>query len=218
MYQYALFDLDGTLTDPSLGITNSIMYALSKMGRNIPPRESLYCFIGPPLISSFMEFTGMTEAEANTALIFYREYFSEKGLFENVPYDGIADTLAQIKKRGVTMAVATSKPEKFAIQIIDHFGLSEYFEAVCGASLDNTRTQKGDVIRYALNTLSIPQSTRSTSVIMVGDRHHDIEGAAENHLSSLGILWGFGSQSELASAGATYIAHSMGEMIKVICE
>ena len=138
MVKYVLFDLDGTLTDPALGITNSIMHALYKMGREIPPRESLYSFIGPPLIPAFMNFLGMSEEEAKTALGYYREYFSDRGLFENTPYDGIADSLAEIKSRGYRLAVATSKPELFAARIAERFGLAEYFDFICGATLART--------------------------------------------------------------------------------
>ncbi len=215
MYNYALFDLDGTLTDPSLGITNSIMHALAKMGRTIPPREELYCFIGPPLVPAFQEFTGMTPEEAEQAVVFYREYFSVDGLFENTPYDGIEAVLAKLRKRGVTLAVATSKPEKFAVRIIEHFGLAPYFTVVCGATMDSSRSKKGDVIAYTLGQLGI---TDKSSVLMIGDRHHDIEGAKENGLASAGVLWGFGDEAELKNAGADAIAHSMDELVKIVTE
>lgn len=217
MYQYALFDLDGTLTDPSLGITNSIMHALAKMGRDIPSRESLYRFIGPPLVPAFQEFLGMTADEAEQAVVFYREYFSVTGLFENTPYDGITELLTALKERGVVLAVATSKPEKFAVQIIDHFGWSEYFTMVCGATFDSSRSKKGDVIAYTLGQLGISGSEKS-SVLMIGDRHHDIDGAKENGLASLGVLWGFGDEAELNNAGADGIAHDTADVVRIITE
>ena len=217
MYKYALFDLDGTLTDPSLGITNSIMHALAKMGREIPSRESLYRFIGPPLVPAFREFIGMTAEEAEQAVAFYREYFSVTGLFENTPYDGIAHLLAKLKERGVIPAVATSKPEKFAVRIIEHFGLAEYFTLVCGATMDSSRAKKGDVIAYTLDKLGITDAEKS-AVLMIGDRHHDIEGAKENGLASAGVLWGFGSEDELTTAGANAIAHNMDELFTIITE
>lgn len=215
MYKYALFDLDGTLTDPSLGITNSIMHALAKMGRTIPPREELYRFIGPPLVPAFQEFIGMTPEEAEQAVVFYREYFSVDGLFENTPYDGIETVLAKLKERGVTLAVATSKPEKFAARIIEHFGLAPYFTVVCGATMDSSRSKKGDVIAYTLGQLGI---TDKSFVLMIGDRHHDIEGAKENGLASAGVLWGFGDEAELKTAGADAIAHDMDELVKIVTE
>ncbi|MGN1346189.1 MAG: HAD family hydrolase [Eubacteriales bacterium] len=212
---YALFDLDGTLTDPSLGITNSILYALENMGRELPPRESLYRFIGPPLLPAFQEFLGMTPEEAGRALVLYREYFAKRGLFENEPYPGIADALASLHDRGVTLAVATSKPEPFAVQILDHFGLSAFFTCVCGATLDQNRTQKADIIAYALNCLGLTGDAKArVRIPMVGDRRHDIEGARANHLSSIGVLWGFGTEEELRSAGADALAHDMEELVE----
>ena len=136
MRDIIFFDLDGTLTDPALGITNSILHALEKMGRDLPTRESLYRFIGPPLVPAFQEFLGMTEEEANRALTLYREYFSVTGLFENTPYDGVENALAQLKDAGCTLVLATSKPEKFALRILEHFGLAQYFTKICGASMD----------------------------------------------------------------------------------
>lgn len=214
-YDYALFDLDGTLTDPSLGITNSIMHALAKMEREIPPRSELYKFIGPPLVPSFCEFFGMTDDEALTALRFYREYFSTKGLFENVPYDGISDTLAEIKRRGVTLALATSKPENFAVQILEHFGLAEYFTKICGATMEEQRTKKAEVVLYAIESLGITD-TANSRIVMVGDRLHDIDGAHENSIPAIGVTWGFGSMDELKTAGADYIAGSMTELISAV--
>ncbi len=215
MYQYALFDLDGTLTDPSLGITNSIMHALRRMNRDVPPREELYRFIGPPLVPAFQNFLGMTEEEANQAVVFYREYFSVTGLFENTPYDGIADTLAEIKNAGLTLAVATSKPEKFAAQIIDHFGMSDAFTVICGATMDSSRSKKGDVIAYTLEKLGIGDGEKPR-VLMIGDRHHDVDGAKENGLASAGVLWGFGDEAELTDAGADHIARTMEELVDIL--
>ena len=209
MLKYVLFDLDGTLTDPALGITNSIMHALRKMGREIPPRESLYAFIGPPLIPAFMNFLGMSEDEAKCALVHYREYFSEHGLFENTPYEGICRALEKVKNSGYRLAVATSKPEIFAIRIAEKFGLSEYFDCICGATLDETRTKKADVIAYALECLDASPA----ECIMIGDRHHDIDGAHENKIRALGVTWGYGSRDELASAGAEYIIDNVCDIL-----
>ena len=131
MLEYVFFDLDGTLTDPALGITNCIMHSLEKMGREIPPRESLYCFIGPPLLDSYRNYLGMTEEEAREAIRLYRERFSTVGLFENTPYEGIANALAEVKSMGKKLCIATSKPEEFAVRILEHFDLSKYFDMVC---------------------------------------------------------------------------------------
>lgn len=214
MIKYVLFDLDGTLTDPALGITNSIMHALSKMGREIPPRESLYCFIGPPLIPAFMRFLGMSEEEAKRALVYYREYFSERGLFENTPYDGIAGALSELKSRGYRLTVATSKPEVFAVRIAEKFGLDTYFECICGATLDETRTKKADVIEYALGQLGAV----AEECIMIGDRHHDVDGARALGMKSIGVLWGYGSRDELTEAGADAIAEAVADVVDLVEE
>ena len=210
--KYIFFDLDGTLTDPSLGITNSIMYALDKMGREIPPREKLYCFIGPPLIPSFREFLGMTKEEAGTALKFYRVYFAEKGIFENEPYEGIADALSEIKRSGKTVVLATSKPEEFARKILFHFDLAKYFDCICGSTMDEKRTEKADVISYALETANADASDS----VMIGDRMHDIIGAQKNCMDTIGVLWGFGTKAELENAGAGRIVKTIRDMTEII--
>ena len=213
MRDIILFDLDGTLTDPALGITNSILHALSKMGRDLPPRESLYRFIGPPLVPAFREFLGMTEEEAQRALVLYREYFSVTGLFENTPYDGIADALAELKSAGCTLALATSKPMKFALQILEHFDLAQYFSVISGASMDEKRNTKDAVIGHTLQMLGNPDVSR---VVMVGDRLHDVEGAAKFGIPTVGVLWGYGSRGELTDAGAVHLASDMGEMVRIL--
>ncbi|MBQ8333763.1 MAG: HAD family hydrolase [Clostridia bacterium] len=211
MRDIILFDLDGTLTDPALGITNSILHALSKMGRELPSRESLYRFIGPPLVPAFQEFLGMTEEEAQRALVLYREYFSVTGLFENTVYGGIADALEKLKHAGCTLVLATSKPEQFAVRILGHFDLAQYFTLICGASMDEKRNTKDAVIGYALEKLGQPDKSR---VIMVGDRHHDVEGAAKFGIPTVGVLWGYGSRDELTDAGAAWLAADVGEMVR----
>ena len=203
MYKYLLFDLDGTLTDPGLGITNSVMYALRKFDINVEERTSLYKFIGPPLRDSFETFYGFSSEKSELAVQYYREYFSERGLYENEAYDGIADLLTQLKERGKSLIVATSKPESFAIKILQHFKLYDYFDFVAGATMDATRNKKADIIKYALESCNISEKS---SVIMIGDREHDVIGAKENGLDSIGVLFGYGSYDELKRAGATFIA------------
>ena len=212
MFEYALFDLDGTLTDPALGITNSIIYALEKMGREIPPRESLYSFIGPPLIQSFQSLD-MTKEEAERALQIYREYFSVKGLFENTVYDGIPNALCKLNDCGIKLLLATSKPELYAKQIIEHFGLDKYFTAIYGASMDEKRVDKADVIRYAAKSAGIANLNKA---VMIGDRMHDILGAKKNGIVSIGVLWGYGSEDELKEAGADYIVGTLSEMVSAV--
>jgi len=213
MYKNILFDLDGTLTDPGLGITNSIMYALRKMDKEVMEREALYKFIGPPLMDSFQKYCGLSEEESELAIKYYREYFKQYGLYENEVYAGVEKMLKVLKARQKKLVVATSKPEQFAIEILKHFHLYDYFNFVAGATMDATRYKKADVISYALENCKI---TDLSSVIMIGDREHDIIGAKQNGIDSIGVLYGYGSLEELENAGAMYIVEKPDEIIDVI--
>ncbi len=204
-YQNLLFDLDGTLTDPGLGIINSVAYALNKFGITVSDRSALFSFIGPPLIESFMRFYSFSREDAERAVAYYREYFSEIGIFENTPYEGIHSTLEQLRSSGKRLFVATSKPEVYARRITDHFSLTPYFEYIAGASFDETRSEKWDVIRYALDTCELRDKSRT---VMIGDRKHDMLGAQKTGLDAIGVLWGYGDREELASAGATHIVET----------
>ena len=204
-----LFDLDGTLTDPAEGITNALMHAQRRLGMAVSPREDLYVFIGPPLIETFMSEWGLTRVESEQALVYYREHFSTKGLFENVPYEGIGQALAELKGAGLRLFVATSKPEPLSLRILEHFDLLPYFEAVAGSTMDEQRTKKGEVIAYALQTFHLDPA----ETVMVGDRKHDVIGARENGLPCLGVLYGYGSREELTAAGAAALAADVGEMV-----
>ena len=212
-YDYLLFDLDGTLTDPGEGITNSVAYALRKQGIEVTDRKELYCFIGPPLSESFSRFFGFSMEESLRCVEYYREYYRDKGIFENLLYDGIPELLATLKSRGKKIILATSKPELFAKQILDHFGLTEYFDHICGASMDESRNKKAAVIEYALETAKLDDLARA---VMIGDREHDINGARLNGLDSIGVLFGYGDRPELEAAGATYIAESVEDIKKFI--
>ena len=213
MYKYLLFDLDGTLTDPGLGITNSVMYALRKFNINVEERASLHKFIGPPLRHSFETFYGFSGEKSELAVQYYREYFKSQGLYENKIYDGIEDLLTQLKERGKSLIVATSKPECFAIEILQHFNLYGYFDFVAGATMDETRNKKSDIIKYALDSCNIYDKS---SAIMIGDREHDIIGAKENELDSLGVLFGYGSYDELKGVGATFIAERPMDILEYV--
>lgn len=213
MYKYILFDLDGTLTDPGIGITNSVMYALKKFGIEVDDRASLYKFIGPPLLESFQKFYGFSKEDSELGLKYYREYFKPKGLYENKVYEGIESLLQELKKKGKKLLVATSKPEGFAIEILKHFHLLDYFDFVAGASMDEKRVKKVDVITYALESYGI---TDKSSVIMVGDREHDVLGAKENELKSIGVLYGYGDYEELVHAGADYIAQNPEDILQIV--
>lgn len=194
MYKNILFDLDGTLTDPKLGITNSIIYALNQLNLPAPKNDELVHFIGPPLSESFEQYYALTGEANQLAIHHYREYFSDKGLFENALYPGIIELLNTLQQRGHRLFVATSKPQIYAEQIVDHFEMTSYFEAVVGSELDGTRSAKGDIITHILHMYQLDAS----DCIMIGDRKHDLIGAALNQMDAVGVLFGYGSQQELA--------------------
>ena len=211
--QYILFDLDGTLTDSGLGITKSVQYALNAMGIQEENLENLKVFIGPPLKESFMEFYSMKEEQAKLAVEKYREYYKEKGIFENQLYDGIKELLIHLKKSGRTILLATSKPEVFAEQILDYFEIRKYFDYVAGAEMNGPRNEKLAVMKYAIEKAKL-QSVQEA--IMIGDRRFDIEAANQLGMESIGVLFGFGSKEELEKAGATYLVETPSEIQELI--
>ena len=208
MYKSLLFDLDGTLTDPAEGITASVAHALRKRGIEVADRKELYCFIGPPLIESFVKYYGLDPDDAVRAVADYREYFVPRGMFENAVYDGIPELLAALRSHGYSLFVATSKPEPFAVRILEHFDLLRCFDRVCGASLDEKRSTKAAVVAYTLSVCGIAPS----EALMIGDRHHDIDGAHQNGLPAVGVLWGYGSREEHLRAGAEYIVEHIDNL------
>ena len=213
-YKYILFDLDGTLTDPQEGITKSVAYALRHYGIEPPPLEELFPFIGPPLADSFMEFYGFDKEKAAEAVWVYREYFMETGKYENLVYDGIEALLKALRESGRKLAVATSKPEVLALDILEHFGLAQYFDVIRGSMMDGTRVKKHEVIQAVLDEFK-PQDM--SEMIMIGDRKFDVEGAREFGMDCIGVLFGYGSRAELEEAGAKYIAEdvaALGELLK----
>ena len=212
-YKYALFDLDGTLTDPGEGITRSVQYALDKFGIHVEDRKQLFCFIGPPLHESFEVYYGFSRSDAMKAVDYYREYYAVKGIFENLVYDGIPEALAKLRDSGVRICLATSKPEVFAKQILEHFGLDGYFTAVAGSEMDGTRTKKAEVVERALGLLGNPDAG---DCVMIGDREHDVLGGAAHGLDTIGVLFGYGSREELERAGATHIAAKPIEIVNII--
>lgn len=212
-YDIILFDLDGTLTDSSPGIINSIIYSLDKYGITDYDASILKKFLGPPLHESFKEFYGFDDEKSMEAVKFYREYFSTKGLLENRVYDGVPKLLKNLADNGKRLIVATSKPQKFTDRIMQHFDLEKYFEFVAGSNMDGTRSKKSDVIEYALNKCQI---TDKSKVVMIGDRKHDIIGANDVGIDSVGVEYGYGDYYELKSAGATYIAKSVAELENII--
>lgn len=219
-YDVYFFDLDGTITDSSLGITNSVMYALKKFGITETDRTKLYKFIGPPLTDSFREFYGFSEEEALLGVKYYREYYQDKGIYENLVYDGLEEIIKTLKAAGKTTVVATSKPEPYAKRIIEHFGLAPYFDHVAGMELSGERATKAEVIRYAFEKcgLDVHKKKDREKVLMVGDRKHDVIGAHEVGIDCLGVLYGFGSRKELEEAGADYIVETVGGIQKIILD
>ena len=214
-YTTMLFDLDGTLTNPGLGITNSVAYALKKYGIDVKDRTELYKFIGPPLLNSFQDYYGFSEEQAALAVEYYREYYQKTGIYENYVYEGIPELLKELKAEGITLLVATSKPEPFARLIMEHYHLADYFTYIAGATMDNkTRVKKADVIRYAMQNCEAEDKKK---LVMVGDRKHDILGAKEVGIDSVGVLFGYGDREELEQAGATYIAETV-EAIRTCIE
>lgn len=206
-----LFDLDGTLTDPMIGITKSVQYALKKFEIIEEDLWNLTKFIGPPLVDSFMRFYGFSEEEGKKGVEYYREYFAPTGIFENEVYEGMEEMLQALQQKGMTLAVATSKPEEFARRILKHFHLEEYFTFAGGALMDG-RTKKAEVIEYVLGKLEAEKS----KTVMVGDREHDIWGAKQNGIESIGVLYGYGNQKELEEAGADIIVETVSQLKELL--
>lgn len=213
--KYVLFDLDGTLTDSREGIIHSIEYMLAFYGIGVKDRESLLPWLGPPLKDSLMKYHGFEEKAALEGVEKYREYFDQKGIFENQVYEGVEDMLRCLKEKGHILLVATSKPETAAMRVLEHFGLSKYFAYIGGATLDDSRVKKGDVIRYVLENCKVREKEQA---IMVGDREHDVWGAKENGLESVGVLYGYGPRRELSDAGADYLVETPRELVGLLQE
>lgn len=210
---HILFDLDGTLTDPMTGITKSVQYALRAYGIEVDRLEDLCPFIGPPLTDSFKKYYNFSEEQAAEAVKKFREYFSVTGIFENKEYPGMKELLAELKAAGKHLYIATSKPELFARRIMDHFHMTEYFDFIGGADFEEIRVRKGDVIRYVLEENGL---TDLGQIVMVGDREHDVLGAKEVGLESVGVLYGYGDRAELEAAGADDIVSTVEELGRLL--
>jgi phosphoglycolate phosphatase len=211
--EYLFFDLDGTLTDPGLGITNSVRHALSFYGFAEEDREKLYPFIGPPLADSFEKYYGFDREKAFEAVMHFREYFSQRGIFENQVYPGVEELLKSLSDSGRKVVLATSKPEPYARRILEHFHLLPYFTQVCGATMDEkTRSEKKEVIAYAL----MQSGAEPSQTVMIGDRKYDVLAARELGLATVGVSYGYGSSEELKGAGCDRICHSVGELKELL--
>lgn len=211
--KYIFMDLDGTITNPKIGITKSFQYSLESFGIKVDNLDNLTRHIGPPLVDTFKDYYGFDEEKTKQAVKKYKERFEEVGWCENVVYDGMEETLRVLKESGKILIVATSKPENMAKKILDYFQLSQYFTDICGAAENGYRAKKHEVIQYAIDKNEIGNKDE---IIMVGDRNYDILGAKKVGVKSLGILYGFGNLEEFEDAGADYIAQSVTEM-KEIC-
>lgn len=213
MYEYIIFDLDGTITDPFEGITNGVVHALEHFGITVEDKRTLIPFIGPPLRESFMEYYGFSEEQAAVAIEKYREVFSVTGWAENKLLDGTISLLETLKKSGKHILLATGKPEVFARKILKKFDIEKYFDFIGGASLDKTRSDKESVLRYDIKEYGI---TDISKAVMVGDRMHDVQGAEAVGMDTIGVLVGYGSREELENSGAKYIAETLDEVLKYV--
>ena len=215
-YQGVLFDLDGTLTASGEGITKSVQYALEKMG--MPElgkdRKKLEVFVGPPLLEPFMSYAGFSEEKAAEAVRYYRERYNVTGIFENRPYPGMKELLEELKKKGMTLAVASSKPDKMVKIVLDHFQLDTYFDVIMGSDINRPKMTKAQVILQVLEKINFLD--KRDQVIMVGDRHYDVLGAKETGLSCIGVTYGYGTKEELLKAGAVKTAASIRELGKLL--
>ena len=202
-FRYLLFDLDGTLTDSRDGIVKCFQHTAKVMG--VPMPEDIESLLGPPLGMSFEKYFGMDSVQAAEAVRVYRERYSRDGIFENHVYDGIPEMLKRLGDAGIHLAVATCKPEVFAVRILEKFELAQYFDFIGGAGTDSSRTSKTEVIEYVLRNIGSPEKSR---VLMIGDRDNDVIGAQGAGIKCMGVLWGYGSGKELAETGADYIAET----------
>lgn len=212
-YKIILFDLDGTISDPKLGITKSVQYALKKMNIFEHDIDKLESFIGPPLHVSFAEYYDFDEKESKKAIDFYRERFKEKGMFENELYEKIPSLLRSLYEQKFILAVATSKPTVFAEQILQYFNISLFFDMVVGSNLDGTRASKTEIIQYILNKY---HHYKLDEFIMIGDRKHDIIGAINTGIDSIGVTYGYGSLEELSHCKPTYIVHDIDQFEQIL--
>lgn len=211
-YANILFDLDGTLTDPYLGISHSVQHALKKLGIEEKDEKRLRFFIGPPLKNSFKEFYHFDDATMETAIHYFREYFEAKGIYENKLYEGAGVLLKTLTGKGKKCILATSKPQKFAEKILRHFDIHDYFYDIVGSNLDETMTEKDEVIRWVMEKNNLEKE----KTIMIGDRKYDIDGARKNNIASLAVLYGYGSKEELENSRPDYLCETIQDILAVV--
>lgn len=211
MYKAIFFDLDGTLTESGEGITKSVQYALEKLGKPEPDLSKLRVFVGPPLMEQFMKYTGLDEETARQAVVFYRERYTETGIYENRLYPGVQELLQKLRRDGYLLAVASSKPERFVLKVLDYFGLTGYFHEIVGSEMNGSRTSKSEVIEETLKRLGL-QNHRE-QVLMVGDKEHDVLGARAAGVDCIAVSYGYGTMEELEAAKPLRIVASVEELL-----
>ena len=211
-FNSAIFDLDGTIMDSEEGIVRSVEYALDKMGVTEYDRQTNLRFIGPPLVDSFMEYYSMSEEDALRAVDFYRERYSVTGIYEARMYDGVRELLTRLKEQGVKLYIGSSKPEKYVRMILEKQGILDLFDYVAGATFDESRNNKEQVLTYLFEQVEIDKK----SAVMIGDRYHDIDGAHYVKIPCIAVLYGFGNEAEFKKHGAEYIAADTDEILKII--
>lgn len=217
MYKYVLFDLDGTITEPEEGILNGVIYALSKFGISVKDRTSLYPYIGPPLRDSFREFHGLDSEQTEQAVLYYREYYSTKGIYQNDVMPGMEQAFIKLREQGCHLYVATSKPEVYAKQILEYLHLDGYFDGIAGSTFDKTRDTKAAVIAYLLDSIET-ESLDISQVCMVGDRKFDVLGARQFGIDTIGVLFGYGTLEEFDACNCKYIAQSPEQMVEIVLQ
>jgi phosphoglycolate phosphatase len=212
MYKAILFDLDGTLTESGDGITRSVQYALEKIGKPEPDVDALRVFVGPPLLEQFMRYADVDEETGRQAVEYYRERYSVTGIYENRLYPGVEKMLSELKQKGYRLAVASSKPEYYILQILDYFRIYEYFDVIVGSEMNGGRTRKSEVIEEALRLLKLEK--HRDQVVMVGDKEHDVLGAREAGVSCIAVTYGYGTEEELDAAEPMAKADSTESLIR----
>ena len=213
IYDVVAFDLDGTLSDPYNGLIASFAYALRKMGIDFATRSELKRFIGPPLYDEWRNVYSFSHEEATLALHYFHEYFAVYGWWDNVLYAGIPQLLKVLKKRGKKIILATSKPERFAIKVLELFGIKEFFDFIGAAESEKVRDKKHEVLQYALDSINVAPHA---NCVLVGDRVYDAEGAKICNIDSIGVLYGYGSEEEINSSGFNYVVKSVEELEKLL--
>jgi phosphoglycolate phosphatase len=212
-YTAVLFDLDGTIVDSAPGITATLAATFERLGLPVPPPAELLAYVGPPILDSFRDLAGFDERMSERALAIYRPLYVETGAFDATVYPGVEDVLRAVHLSGMKLSLATSKPERPAALILEHYGLAGYFDELTGASEDEVRSKKADVVAEALRRLAADGADLSRPV-MIGDRIHDVEGAAAHGVPTIFVTWGYGSPAE--AAGAVAVAHDAGQLLGLL--